>query len=197
MVESTALNAKIISDLSKGIRIYLTRYASTQQEDYAALGVLLLQSRNDANNNAINNKSPSLISLEVGRRYYQTSDLHYDLNVKLEELYYAELNDGVGTIELVKAFTPTLRGSANFILYEMNKWRLHFIGGMGLIGPTAITSGSTKMALDILLGSQLTYKVRGGRIYYGLNYSSYATSNSVYNYTHRALEHKIGFYYLF
>lgn len=197
MVQSTPLNAKIISDLSKGIRVYLTRYASTKRENYAALKVVLLQSRNDANSNRMNNKDPSLISLEVGGRYYQTPDFHYDLNVKLEELFYAEYNESAVTIDLVKAFTPTVTGTTNFILFEIDKWRLHFLGGLGLIGPTAIPSGSTKMAFDVILGSQLTYKVRGGRLYYGLNYASYTTGNSIYNYTHKALEHKIGFYYLF
>lgn len=197
MVESTPLNAKIISDLSKGIKVYLTRYTGTQRENYASVRLILLQSRNDANNNQMNNKDPSLLGFDIGSRFYQTSDLYYDLNVKYEEQFYAEYNEGAASIDLVKAFTPRISGTLNFILYEIDKVRLHFLGGIGLIGQTAIPSGQTKMTLETLLGSQLTYKVRGGRLYYGLNYSSYSTSNSSYNYTHKALEHKIGFYYLF
>lgn len=197
LVESTPLNAKIVSDLSKGIKIYLTRYTSTKRENYSSLKLVLLQLRNDANSNTMNNKDPSLMGLEIGTRYYQTSDLHYDLNIKLEELFYAENEEGTSTINIVKALTPTFSGTTNFILYEIDKLRLHFLGGMELIGPSSIPSGQTQLAFDFILGSQVTYKVRGGRLYYGLTYSSYKTSNSAYSFTHKALEHKIGFYYLF
>lgn len=197
LVESTPFNAKIISDLSKGIKLYLTRYTSTNRENYSSLKLLLLQSRNDTNSNTIKNKDPSLLGLEVGTRYYQTPNLLYDLNIKLDELFYAEYDESSSTINIVKTYTPIISGTTNFILYEIDKWRLHVLGGIGLVGPSSIPSGQTQMAFDFTLASQLTYKVRGGRFYYGLTYSSYKTSNSVYSFTHKSLEHKIGFYYLF
>ncbi len=195
ITQSSPLYARVTSDLSKGFKVYLTQYPSNNLEYYYWGKITLLLLRNDVNNNPINNKSPSLISLAGGGRYYVSPDFHYDLNLALEEVFYAEQNNSA--INIVKVFTPKMSLMANYILIEIQKWRLHFSAGFGVIGPSLIPSGATKFALETILGSQLSYKVRGGRFYYGADFNSYDTSNSTYKYQYQSLEHKIGFYYLF
>ncbi|MEK6628233.1 MAG: hypothetical protein AABY53_06370 [Bdellovibrionota bacterium] len=196
-VDSAVLIAKIVSDLSKGVKIYYTNYPSNVLEYYFSGKIILLQLINDVNTNAINNKSLSVLTLDGGLRYYRSPDFHFDLNFAMQEFVYAEYQPTRNSVDMSKGLSPTLTLSANKILTEFEKWRLQGWAGFGVIGPTKIPSGETKLAPSLIFGSQLSYKLRGGRIYYGFDFTSYKTSNSAYNYNRQALEHKVGFYYLY
>lgn len=197
IVESTAVRAKIISDLSKGFKVYYSKYPREGFEYYYSGKLLLLQQRDDGNKNQITNKDLTLMAVEGGVRYYLTANFYYDLNVSLQELAYAEYDPNALAIEMVKAFTPTATAFVNYIVLELDKLRFQAIGGLGLNGPSGIPSGSTQIAFDINIGWQASYKMRGGRFYYGGNFSSFTANNSVYKFNYQALEHKIGFYYLY
>lgn len=196
-VDSEQLKVKVISDLSKGIRVYFTRYPTNNLEYYYAGRLILLQQRNDVNQTQINNIALTLIGLEGGIRFYQTPNFYYDLNASLQELVYAEYQAETTAINLVKALTPKVDLIANSTLYEISQLRFHVLGGLGLVGPSSIPSGQTQLAFELVLGTQVSYKIRGGRFYYGFDYSFYNANNSTYKYAYHSLEHKMGFYYLY
>jgi|GEM_PF-4979347 len=197
VITSSSLNAAILSDLSKGIKVYSTHYPSNVLEYYYSGKLMQLQLLNDTNNTTINTRNFSLITLEGGVRYYLSANFHYDLNLTLQELVYAEHQTSTNSIDMPKGISPSVGLSVSSILLEIQKWRLQANGGLGLIAPTGIPSGQTKMAYSLSLGSQISYKLRSGRFYYGFDYLKYSTGNNTYTYDRQSLEHKIGFYYLY
>lgn len=197
IVESSFLRARIVSDLSKGVKLYLAQYLDSNIEYHYSGKLTLLHMRDDINRNTISNNTLNLFSLEGSARYFQSPVLHYDLGLSLEESVFAEGQPNSGLLNIIKTLSPRIKFSVNYILLEIQKWRLQASAAGDLIGPASTPGGQTQIALGLSLASMLSYKLRAGRIYYGADFSSYSTSNSIYKYNYQSLEHSVGFYYLF
>ncbi len=196
-VESASLQANMVSELSQGIKMYFSKYNNNKQESFYAAKFVLLQVRDDFNNNVISNNNLSLFQLTGGVRYYQTSSLQYALSLNLKELIYAESLTSPTTLGLVKALSPSLSLSVNSIFFEKERFRVNASGSISLIAPSSISSGQTQLASSLSFGAEISYKLRGGRVYYGTDYSAFKTSNSVYKFGHQTFEHIVGFLYLY
>lgn len=192
--EASFMNAKLVSQLSKGVRLYQAHYLDNNVELYYAGKILILHIF-DGQSQTINNNTLNLMDLSVAARFIKSASLRYDLNLSLEELVFAEKQSTA--INMHKAFSPNISLSVNSILIDYQKWRIQGFSGLKLIAPASLPSGQTQIALGLSFGSTLSYKLRAGRLYYGANFSYYNAANSVYKYNYQSLEHTMGFYYLY
>ena len=196
-LESSTVRARVVSDLSKGVKIYLAHYLQSSIEYHYAAKLILMHMRDDINRNSISNNTLNLISLEGGARYFQNPSLYYDLSGSLEESMFAETLPNSTLLNMVKAMTPRVKFAVNTLILEYQKWRWQGQAEGAIVGPAGLPSGATQTAFGYSLSTTLSYKLRAGRIYYGADFSGLTTSNSTYKYNYQSLEHAVGFYYLF
>lgn len=197
ILETSSVRARVVSDLSKGVKIYLAHYLQSSIEYHYAAKLILMHMHDDVNRNTISNNTLNLISLEGGARYYQNPSLYYDLGGSLEESMFAETLPSSTLLNMVKAMTPRVKLAVNTLILEYQKWRWQGQAEAVLVGPAGLPSGATQIAFGYSLSTTISYKLRAGRIYYGADFSGLTTSNSTYKYNYQSLEHAVGFYYLF
>ena len=197
ILETSTVRAKIVSDLSKGVKLYLAHYLESSIEYHYAAKLILMHMRDDVNRNTIANNTLSLISLEGGARYFQNPSLFYDLSGSLEESVFAETLQNSTLLNMVKALTPRLKLGVNTLVLEYQKWRWQAQAEAVIVGPASLPAGATQTAVGYSVSTTLSYKLRAGRIYYGADFSGLTASNSTYRYNFQSLEHAVGFYYLF
>lgn len=197
ILESSTVRARVVSDLSKGVKFYLAHYLQSSIEYHYAAKLILMHMHDDVNRNSISNNTLNLISLEGGARYYQNPSLYYDLSGSVEESMFAETLTNSTLLNMVKGTTPRVKLAVNSLIMEYQKWRWQGQLEGVIVGPAGLPSGTTQTAFGYSLSTTLSYKLRAGRIYYGADFSGLTTSNSTYKFNYQSLEHALGFYYLF
>ncbi len=197
LLETLTVRARVVSDLSKGVKVYLAHYLQSSIEYHYAAKLILMHMRDDVNRITISNNTLNLISLEGGARYFQNPSLYYDLSGSLEESIFAETLPSSSLLNMVKATTPRVKLAVNTLILEYQKWRWQGQAEGAIVGPAGLPSGATKTTFGYSFSTTLSYKMRAGRIYYGADFSGLTTGNSTYKYNYQSLEHAVGFYYLF
>lgn len=190
---NTILSAKLLSDLSIGIRFFYQNNLDEKQEWYVSGSYYKTFIREEQSLIPIENQAQSFMHLFGGYKYHFDNDwaLAGELAFK-QELFFLS-NDAHTGVALKTDLNKVISIIPEWTTIDSRKWNLITFFGLRYI----LGSGAVKSGTQYDVNFRFSYKLNWGRLFTSAQYGKRDQSIEDVKLSEQYLNGSVGFYYLF
>lgn len=190
---SSVASAKLLSDLSMGIRFFYQNNLDEHREWYASFSYYKTTIREEENLIPIENPSQSFMHLFGGYKYHFDNDwaVAGELALK-QELFFLPNADQTG-VSLSTNLNKVISLAPEWTTLDSRKWNLITFFGLRYI----MGGGDIKSGTQYDVNFRFSYKFNWGRLFASLQYGKRDQGIEDLKISEQYINTSVGFYYLF